>query len=199
MAQADSFGSVGSASRSCWPRLLDSSWRLLGHGTGKGSLNPHPDVPWSEFGGIVKICAWVGVVVGTPVYLLGAKPFVPWPYLPIILIVAWVVAWGFAVVAALYASIALILLARLGLLPPDVALSRSVLLGGLSGAVAGGLHPFVIVYAIVAGLRWAERPFEFGGLQVAIAVMISGGIAGGLAVRRYGAKAAREPASHVAD
>jgi hypothetical protein len=144
-------------------------------------------ITWKQFGGIVGICAWVGVAVGTPIYLLGSWPIVPLPYLPIILIVASVVASAFAIVGAVYAAIVLILLAKLGSVPPRVPASRAILLGIVWGALMGALHPFVIVYGIVAGFGWADRPFEFGGLQLMIAVMIAGGVAGGLVVRRYGA------------
>jgi len=140
-------------------------------------------VTWRQFGGIVWLCTLVGILVGSPLYLLG-WPGVPWPYLPIILIVACVVAGAFALVAAVYASIVLILVARFA--PPRKrSMGSTVMLGILLGALAGALHPILIVWIVVGGLS-VDGPIALGGLRLALMVTVCGAVAGGLVVRRYG-------------
>ena len=109
-------------------------------------MKNHPfQITWRQFGGIVTLCTVVGVSVGVPVYVTACCrltwPYLPIiPYLPILVLVACVVAAAFATVAALFASIVLILLARYG--QRSLSPSHLIWLGVLSGALLGALHPF---------------------------------------------------------
>jgi hypothetical protein len=144
------------------------------------------DVSWGQFFGIVAVCTVVGVAVGVPVYVTSQWPFLPRPYLPILVIVATIVCAVFAVVAAVAASIVLILAVRQGIyqrMSPVV----TVVFGVACGAIAGALHPFVVIELVVAALGhdWA---LANAGLRLAALVAASGAIAGGIVVRLYGSR-----------
>jgi hypothetical protein len=141
------------------------------------------NVSWDQFLGIVAVCTVVGVVLGVPVYVASHWPF-PRPYLPILIVVATIVSAVFAIVAAVAASIVLIFAVRRGgyqRASPVV----TVVFGVACGAVAGALHPFVVIGLVVAtlGHDWA---LAHAGLRLAALVAASGGLAGGILVRLYG-------------
>jgi len=151
-------------------------------------------VTWRQFGEIFWICTLTGVIVGTPIYLAhlfsgfrsGDGLGNPWMavllFALMTLVVAFAAAGLFALVGAVFASIVLLLMARHVAAP---APSPSTIgLGMVAGALAGALHPWVILVLIVGGVD-ASAPLDFGGLRLAAVVAMSGAFAGGLVVRRY--------------
>ena len=158
-----------------------------------GRVNP-TFVTWRQFGGIAWICTIAGVIVGTPVYLApmfsgfrsGEGLGNPWLAIPLFalmtLAVAIVAAGLFAIVGAVFASIVVLLIARYVAAPRTSA--STIGLGVAAGALAGALHPLVILALIVGGLE-ASAPLDFGGLRLVAVVTMSGALAGGLVVHRY--------------
>jgi hypothetical protein len=141
-------------------------------------------ITWRQFAEIVGLCTVAGVIVGVLVYFAGFWPRLPWRALPLIFVVACVVALAFAVVAAVFASIVLIFIAEHGLLRRQSA-SHIAAYGALVGALVGTLHPFALAWLVVMGLR-ADGAIAFSGLQMATVAITAGALAGSLIVLRYG-------------
>jgi hypothetical protein len=148
------------------------------------TIDTPASVTWRQFGGIVWVCTAVGVLVGLPTYFASFWPHVPWQYLPIFFVAASLVAGVFAVVAAVFASIVLILIAKYAPLEP-AAPSGTVVLGVIAGAFVGAVHPLTVLCLMWEGFGPGDGG-ALGGLRLLVIVVTSGAIAGGLVVHRYG-------------
>jgi hypothetical protein len=137
-------------------------------------------VSWKEWGGILATCTMSGTAIGTA-SLWVRTPHLPLAVVPLAALGAFAVAATFGLIASVLAAVALLFAA------PHSAISASRLRlagsGALAGAVAGALHPFVIVVAIVRVLSMESGAWSV--LPLSGLVAASGAAAGALIFPRY--------------
>jgi hypothetical protein len=143
-------------------------------------MPPSYRVTWREWAGVLATCTVSGTVLG--VTSLWARHPLPLPYLVFFVLGAFVVALVFALIASVLASIILILVARYG----AHTASRLQLAGtgAAAGAVAGALHPFVLLVLITRTVS-PDAAGPSSVVPLAVLVAVSGAAAGALLVPRY--------------
>ena len=146
-------------------------------------------VGWQEWLGILAICTISGMVLGIIAFLLGRPPL-PLGLLLEVAIGAFVIALLFAFVGSVMGAALVILVAEHG--APTASRLRLIATGATAGAIVGGLHPFVIMVAVVA--RLSPDP-ALPGLRLGALVVASGAVAGAFIAPMYLPKirARREP------
>lgn len=113
-----------------------------------------PEVTWRQFGGIVGICLAIGTIMGAVWYLGLHEPRMLWTYLPLVLLVAFVIALPFALIAGVFAALVLIVFTKSQSAPASRV--RKVLVGALTGAAIGVLHPIVLLLFVIE--HWTLAP-----------------------------------------
>jgi len=130
---------------------------------------------WREFAGIVGVLCISGGAIGTLVHLVAWESGLPWTLYPLAAFWGFVAAIPFAVVAAPFAALLLIMVRR-GCLR-TAPRGRWVVAGAALGGIVGAFHPFVVLALLVDLLTPGSG---HAGAQLALTTGLSGTVGGAI-------------------
>ena len=129
---------------------------------------------------MLATCAMSGTGLGTAAFW-ARTPHWPLPFLLIAALGAFAVATVFALIASVFAAVTVILVSRRS--AASASRLQLAATGAAAGAIAGALHPIVLVVAIVRVLSPSDQFSSVWWLSALVAA--SGALAGALIVPRY--------------